>query len=122
MSATKVLKTTMPAKNSFRESSVQIEQEFRFRGNVPHWVRPGDVLGESDATLKVTGNREAKWVEMRAEEGYQVPRIRGGERVPGEMKWVSRGTMLTLDRAQAEALRDFLNAVLGGSSREARVL
>jgi hypothetical protein len=122
MSALETKRTTMPAKNSFRDSTTVIEQEFHWQGNVPHWVRPGDVLSGSYANLRVTGNRAAKWIEMTAEEGYEVPRIREGKPVPDEMKLVSKKTMLALDRAQAEALRDFLNAVLGGSSREARVL
>lgn len=122
MSALKTTRTTTAAKNSFRDSSTTIEQEFRLEGNVPSWVRPGAVLGQSDASLRVQGNREAGWVSVQLEEGYEVERLRAGERVPGEFKWVSRKTSLTLDRRQAEALRDFLNAVLGGSSREARVL
>lgn len=123
MSALETKRITMPAKNSFPgSSSTVIQQEFRFEGNTPSWVRPGNVLGQSNGSLRVEGNRVAGWISFQMEEGYEVERLRAGKRVPGEFKWVSRATSLTLDRRQAEALRDFLNAVLGGSSREAKVL
>ena len=95
-----------PAK---RDGSL-LSQAFEFRGRRPHWRR----WGEGMAFLEVSGHTaaDAKWVEMSAEEGYE------GDKG----QWVNKKTMLTLDRAQAEALRDFLNAVLGGSSREARML
>lgn len=87
-----------------------VGQNFFWAKRVPHWKR----FGEGTAELKVEGHIGAGWVTIDARES--------SERDSKTGRVSEKQTMLTLDRAAAEALRDTLNAILGGSAREQKTL
>lgn len=82
-------------------------RRFWWTRNSISWKR----LTYGRADLRVIGHKAAGWVSLEAEESYK-----------GEKTITARKVFLTLDRAQAEGLRDFLNTVLGGSAREERTM
>lgn len=91
------------------DSGAIVAQHFFWPARVPHWKR----FGEGTAHLRVMGHVSAGWVSLVAEE-FSKESDKG--------RATKKQTMIDLDRAAAEALRDTLNRILGGSSREQRTL
>lgn len=87
---------------------VLLGQHFHVEDHHPHW-RPSFERGEGK--LLVLGFRDTGAVRVEIEETAKAFAGRSAKRA-----------VLTLDRAAAEAMRDTLNAILGGSSREQRTL
>ena len=95
--------TIGPAIRDNREG-LQIGRFFHWVDRSPSWK----MFDKGSAQLKILGHRTSGIVHMTTSETTE--------------KGTTKITMLELDRTAAVALRDTLNTILGGSSREERTL